>query len=242
MNENIEFLSQYSGDYLPTNTETLKVLSDISLTTLIGPAAVGKSSLVQEVIDLDSEITSSIGFTTRPMRVNENNELYNFVEHTEENIDTIKDQVINGELVQYSVHPTTGYVYGSRLDSYRSKYVLMDVSANSLQQMKRVPFNSLETVGVVCNSDAWLTRFLDRKVNMEDAKNRVIEGISSLELLLDLGGEVNWLDNSSLDIESTARYLIDFIKYENSLNYSDRKTGVQLLKCMKIELANWRSK
>lgn len=242
MNENIEFLSQYSSDYLPTNIDTLNALSAVSLTTLIGPAAVGKSSLIQEVIELDSDITSNIGFTTRPRRKNENNGLYNFIDHTKENVNSIKEQVINGELVQYSVHPTTGYIYGSTIESYKSKYVLMDVSANSLLQIKRIPFQFLETVGVVCNSDAWLARFLDRKVDMEDAKNRVIEGISSLEFLLDLGSEVNWLDNSSLDIETSSKILIDFIKYENSLNYLDRKIGEQLLKCMKIELANWRSK
>lgn len=229
----IESLKQHEAGYMPTDQETLLRLQNVELAVLIGPAAVGKSTLIDAATDLDEDFTRSVGFTTRPMRPGEPADQYDFMDHTQENLEKILEQVQNGKPVQFKIHPETGFVYGSELHSYASPYVLIDIMSSAVGEVRKLPFRSMNELSVVCEPSSWDARFMSRQSKPKEAKDRLAEGIASLEWSLDQGADMTWIDNSSEDVYEIAANVISIVRGEQEPDQGARTVGERLLAFMR---------
>lgn len=208
--------------YKPSQ-DVLDQLEKKDFIMIVGPTAMGKSTLMNKVAEIDDEFARVSGFTTRPKRDNDEAGLYTYIPHTNEGIQTILNEKQAGQLVQYAIFPTTGYVYGTRLKDYPGTYNLKDTLSNVAGSLAELPFHSTRIVGIVTTPDAWQRWLLARFTPGDpDFLKRIDEAIQSLEWLLSQPRElVAWVYNRPDDIETSAKELIAIAKEEKpaSIDY-----------------------
>ncbi len=198
---------------------------------LVGPSSVGKTTIMRAVVAADPEFYRSSGFTTRDLRDGEEPDTYRFLPNTPEQRNAIVKQFENGELIQFAIHPTTGYLYGTSLEDYSGKYNLLDVLSSEVANFRSLGFASCQTIMIVATPDDWQTRFASREFSDDENHKRILEGIASLTWGLDQGNGVRWVENKDDDIRDTVSHVIAIAK--NQLHENDeraRDIANQLLK------------
>lgn len=198
---------------------------------LVGPSSVGKTTIMRAVVASDPDFYRSSGFTTRPMRKGEEPDTYRFLEDTPDQRAKIVQQSLRGELLQFVVHPTTGYLYGTDLDDYKAKYNLLDVISSEVAGFHSRGFAACRTIMIVATPDDWQARFASRSFSADENAKRILEGIESLSWGLEQGNGVRWVENKEDDIAATVSHVIAIAK--NQLHENDeraRDTATQLLK------------
>jgi guanylate kinase len=211
-------------------------LREKSLVMCVGPVAIGKSYIMNKVIDIDSDFRRVPVFTTREARSDDEPGMFRAVEHNDKNVSRILDQIDAGEIVQYVVHPTTGRIYGSTPDDYPGNFNLLAMMSGVVKQLQNIPFKDNYIIGLAASPDTWIERLAIRYPSQTDEKaKRLGEATSSLSWLLgdEQVGIVKWVLNSTNEPEKTALSLIDIVKY----NKEDSKTAAndarQMLKLVK---------
>ncbi len=229
----VEELTVGADLYVPGSAVN-DALHDVTLVPIVAPTAVGKSTCIQYVIDHWPETSRADrcrSFTTRPHRDDEPEDQYRYFPHDETSLAYIANQARRNRLVQYAVHPSTGFIYGSEIGDYTAPYMLIDALSSAVTALRLLPVRSLFEISLVCEPDVWLERFRSRQSHPADARKRLTEGISSLEW--SLGQSVMaWVDNSG-EVAVTGAEIIGIVSNNHSPDPSNRKIGERLLATMR---------
>lgn len=206
-------------------------LSKKTLIPIVGPSSVGKTTIMRAVCEADSSFHRTVSFTTRPRRPDEAADTYKFLQNTEVQRRDILRQFEQGELIQFAIHPTTAFMYGTGLDEYNGTYNLLDILSNEIAGFQALGFAACRTIMLVTTPDEWQERFDSWHFSAEEAHKRVQEGIDSLQWGFAQEGSVRWLENRTGDMPSTVEHVIAIAK--NQLHENDeraRDVATQLLK------------
>lgn len=172
---------------------------------IVGPTSIGKSTLMNEVIRLDSRFARVRSFTTRPPR--ENDEPGHYIYFSDEELAQNNQ---NDALITDTVYPTTGFHYGTVADSYNGEFNLLDTLANSVDDYRALPFKRTITISLTANPSVWQSRLKQRFPNGgDDMKKRLQEAVLSTEWSLAQTNDHHWLLNSQGDSTATAQKLIE---------------------------------
>lgn len=209
-----EELGAMSATYETSDT-VQNILKSKELVPLIGPFAVGKTTLMRTVESFNSAFGRVRSFTTRTQRVGEEDTTYDFLPHDVETLSRIRDQALARELVQLIVHPKTGFVYGSTVESYHADYPMLDVMPTSLPGLEKLPFQQVRRTFVIAPPAAWKRRAQERLQDgdPDDLRKRLNEGVASLTWALDQGDDLAWVINGDTGVREVAVNLIRIVRY-----------------------------
>lgn len=229
----VDRIDQAARDYQP-GQHVLDSLRQVTMTAVIGPSAIGKNTIMNAAASFDSDFACVTGFTTRSRRPNEPEDTYRFLEHSADVLESILAQIENQELVQVTVHPTTGNVYGSALIDYAKPYMMLDTLPNAIQNLEALPFKALRKVVITAEPTTWAKRRQARDMDgpPEAAALRLHEGIANLRWSIEQGDDVVWLENGERSARETAQQFIDIVKYGNPGDQTVHSTGTKLLTYM----------
>jgi guanylate kinase len=179
------------------------LFTDKTLVMIVGPTAIGKSTLMNEAIRQDQAFSRVKSFTTRPPRSDDdpNHYFYFSSEDLSSRIDAKK-------IITDAVFPTTGFHYGTIAESFQNEYNLLDTLANSVDTYKALPFKRKITFSVTAPGNAWEQWFQKRyPVITDEARQRLAEAKLSLKWSL-RQPDMLWLVNELDDVSTTAHHLI----------------------------------
>lgn len=173
-------------------------LSQKNLAMVVAPTACGKSYLMQQVIACDSSCKRVVDITTRPPRADDPAGAFQYLPHDDRNVTTLLDRIAHQDLVQYAIHPTTDYFYGSDIAGYPGEYNFLEVLSSTVALMRRLPFRRTTVIGVAVEVAQWQQWFEARYgTSGDDRRKRLQEAIMSLSWLTDAthGSLVKWVQN-----------------------------------------------
>lgn len=185
-------------------------LSKKTLVMIVGPAAIGKSTLMNEIVRQKPESYGYVkSFTTRSRRPGETTH-YDFISRE-------KALSLNqsGKTITYLDHPTTHDLYGTTAASYTAPTNLLDTLSGSVEGYRKLPFARTVTISVTTPAAQWKQWFLARYPEPSDeALKRLAEAKQSITWSLQ-DQETLWLINDS-SIEHVAARCIDIINAEHT--------------------------
>jgi guanylate kinase len=228
--EKIDHAQHEEHRYWPVK-DVLQTLASKEFVMLVGPSAIGKSTLMNEVVKLDKEFARVKNMTTRPKRDNDEEGIYEYIPHTDQGLAQILEQIGNGKLVQYAVHPTTGFIYGTYPENYPGIYNMLDTQSQVASSLSQLPFRRTHIIGIVTDPDAWKKWFLDRnKKNTPEYEKRIDEAIQSLEwLTAQPANAITWIYNHPNDKAHSAKELIAAVKDTKMSDSELRDTALTML-------------
>ena len=213
------------------NERVKKILSTRSIVPIIGPTASGKSSLIEMVCSLDYNCSNVTSFTTRPHRRGEDAGNYRFLRHNQETINQITAAMLEKELVQIAVHPTTSYLYGSDPSDYSQEYNLVDMLASAMPTIRKLPFEKCIPIAVAIEPEDWQQWFVERvavEPNLADSVKRLAEAHASLEWSLH-DPDVKWVHNKKGKLKESAECIIDILCDDRPSDEHARNLGKAML-------------
>ena len=209
-------------------------LSKKTLIPIVGPSSVGKTTIMRAVCETDPSFHRTVSFTTRPPRHDEAPDTYRFLPNTDEQRRDIIKKFERGELIQFAIHPTTSFMYGTGIEEYKGTYNLLDVLSSEVSSFQALGFAACRTIMLVSSPEEWQQRFDSWQFGPEEAHKRIREGIDSLQWGIDQHGSVRWLENHTGKMPSTVEHVIAIA--HNELHENDdraKRTGLQLLRYLK---------
>ncbi len=221
--------------YMP-NKDVLRHLEPITMIPIIGPFAVGKSTVMQTIIEQEVDFGRVQSFTTRPQRSDEADSEYRFLDDSPGTLGTILSDINSGKLVQYAIHPTTSAIYGSDLRDYQKTYTMLDALSDSVPAMKALPFANIIGITLVSSPAEWGIRARSRiqQVGEIEAQKRLNEAIQGLSWSLDQGDKMIWVNNRKGNLSVTCDEIVGIVRGNFTPDPSSRKIGEQLLKRLKL--------
>jgi guanylate kinase len=225
MTKPLDVLRALEPNYQPS-PQTAEAIQDKELVAFIGAFAVGKTTLMRTIAAEHEGYTEVVSFTSRPPREGDDN--YRFMEHTEANIERLVGKARMGRLVNFAVHATTGFVYGTEPEDYRSRHCMLATTAKSYESDKNLPFAVVRPVVVVAQPEAWLDRISARSTSGQDRMARMREARLSLEWSLDQQC-VLYVNNTDSDISSTANRVVRALDGSDYTLRSERRTAEAML-------------
>ncbi|MDN5274295.1 MAG: hypothetical protein JWP06_196 [Candidatus Saccharibacteria bacterium] len=217
--------------YLPSE-DVARSLHDKVLVMLVGPVAIGKSFVIDQIIRTDPEFKPVPVFTTRDSRAGEDPELFRTQPHTDESLAEIFDAIDQKTLIQYTVHPTTGRIYGTVAGDYNAPYNLLATLSGAVEPRAKLPFAASHTVCLVARPEVWRL-WLNKRYpeNSAERTKRIEEAIICLRWALEDKPHVNisWVENNIQTPERTIEDIINIVKYNQQGDVSARKYAAQML-------------
>jgi len=187
----------------------MNVLADKTLAMIVGPTAIGKSTLMREVVRLDSRFSYVQTFTTRPPRTDEES---SYLHLSEAEAKSLKKQ---GKAMTWIEHPTTHFIYGTTAESFQTQYNLLDTLSGTVEMYRTLPFRTTTTVSLTAPTEQWRSQFLTRHPSeSDDALKRLEEAKISIEWSLAQTENHVWLNNPKGKLQHTAQRLIDIVTQE----------------------------
>jgi hypothetical protein len=201
-------------NYVPNQTVSSQ-LREKNLVMFVGPAAVGKSFLMNKIVERDIDFGRVSVFTSRDAREDDEPGMFRYLPHDDEHISQLLDKIDRGEVVQYAVHPTSGRIYGSEITDYAKPFNMLATLSGIVNSLRQLPFETTHVVGLAVDPDIWLQRFNSRPMAPDDRAKRLGEALGSLQWLLDLAHiqEVTWVNNSSSDESAAVQSVINAVKF-----------------------------
>jgi guanylate kinase len=164
-------------DYRP-NEAVLEKLRGIDFVAIIGPTAVGKTTLINALIGRHPSIQLIVTDVSRPPRPGERDGIdYHFRSRTE-----MLERIKRREYVNLAPS-LAGDLYASHPDSYPEKGVgIMAVWADAVPYFRTLPFASFTQVYVLPPRwETLLVRIAERRFTPDQLKGRLLEIIESLQ-------------------------------------------------------------
>lgn len=184
-----------------------RVIKDKTLIMIVAPAAMGKSHLISHAVQSDPRFAQTTSFTTRDPRSGDEGNMRT-VPRDNAHIGLLLDLIESGQVVNYTLFPTTGMLYGTDLGSYPGEINLMATLANSVDALRRTGFGSCVTVGLVAPPDTWQSWFTARFPAPSSEKTaRLKEALLSIDWLLQ-EPDVRWVVNRDGEIDTVTSDLI----------------------------------
>jgi energy-coupling factor transporter ATP-binding protein EcfA2 len=216
------------NSYRPSGA-VLETLAAKDFVMVVGPSAMGKSTLMNKVAELDGEFARVKNTTTRPKRDNDEPGLYEYIPHDDTGLRPLLDQMAAGRLVQYAIYPTTGFIYATHPESYPATYNMLDTQSQVVTNLAKLPFHKTHIIGLVTDPMAWQQWFLARNPKAsDDYTKRLDEAILSLEWLVGQS-TIRWIYNHPDNITAGAKELISVVKDNENTNQTYRKYAIELL-------------
>lgn len=173
-------------NYLP-NPGVSSEIASRSITCIVGPSAIGKSTIMRAIVESDPAFAVAGTLTTREPRSddNDNGKQYDYIPYTDEGLEGLTRRIEGGELVQYHVHDSTRHVYGTDVSHFPTRHSLLDATASSVTNMRRLPFGECITIGLVAPAEQW-GEWLNLRfpVGHKSRHARIIEAITSFTWML----------------------------------------------------------
>lgn len=185
------------------------------LVIFVGPAKVGKSSLMNEIVMQNNQFARVSGFTTRTPRPDDEPNIYRYFANPSESFEQIFAKAKAGELVQYALHPTTNNVYGTELVDYHGLYNCKDVLGHAVASFRALPCATSFTFSIVCDPDQWLKRLRSSYDDESDAdlQKRIAEAKINLSWSLQ-DKNTTWVDNSDGQLHAASKLIQGYCKNE----------------------------
>ena len=214
MQDYIQKLKSLESSYVP-NSAIESSLRSKNLVIFVGPAKVGKSSLMNKITEKYADFSRISGFTTRDPRSDDEPNMYRYFANSSESFGQLLQKAKAGELVQFALHPTTGNVYGTELVDYHGTYNCKDVLGHAVTSFRALPCAANYTFSIVCEPDQWLKRLSSSydDESDEDLKKRIAE--AKINLIWSLQDENTiWVDNSDGQLGSAEKLIHIYCKHE----------------------------
>jgi len=176
-------------------------LKTTTLVMLVAPSAMGKSTIMDAVLQLDPAITRVRGFTTRPPRPDDRPDQFYYL-----TTDELAAKRAAREIVSEVTSPTTGYSYGTLLESYQSSYCILETLANSVVDYRALPFGRTVTISLTAPCERWQAWFHARYLIIDDdARLRMQEAKLSTRWSLEQHTDHTWLVNDGTPLDAAQR-------------------------------------
>lgn len=141
----------------------LDKLQHISFVCFVGATCMGKTTLMDALVALDSsQYGKTRNFTTRPPRADDDPKRYYYFEHTDAGLAPVLKRIAQHENLQHNINPYTLTMYGSEIGDYPHTHNLGDIFSSSIDGFRQLGFGHLRIFSVVTNPDAWLARIEER--------------------------------------------------------------------------------
>lgn len=202
-------IAEGEKDYTP-NAAVQEQLSRVSFVGIIGPMAVGKSTVLERVCELDPRFHEVAGYTTRERRPDDHDKTFRaYLPHTTETLRDLYDKQNKGKFAQHTVHPFTKRVYASDAEDFGGEYNILPVLPQNVSQLKNLAFKQQTFASLVCFHAEWTSRFDARAKHMkpQDITQRLNEGIENLEYSLD-NPDTIWVLNRMDRVSAAAKAVI----------------------------------
>lgn len=187
----VKQLTDIANKYEPS-IEVLNKIRNKKLLCLIGASAVGKSSIMKELVD-NHGIPEVLSFVTRKQR--DENDRYHFIDKTPENLQVLIENAKHGDMVNLFVHSGTGDTYGTWPADYEKSPCVLGVTSASYEKIEDLPLMTTP-IAIVADPEIWRHRITERPdLTPEQIKIRAIEAEISLKWCLEKNG-VLFVNNS----------------------------------------------
>lgn len=205
-----------------SNDQVRSVLGRKVISMIIGPTAVGKSTIIHEMLSIKPEWSVAGTITTRRRR---NDDPDNYFTEAEgiTNQDLI-GRINSGDLINYSVHPG-GDIYAYSPDSFGTKYNLAPLTTPSIETMKTAGFERAETSFIYAKPEDW-EFFLKDRLSDPKIAARLEESATSLRYGLDNAKSLHIIENTigSEGLRKSAQKVIEitmgYAKIERDKDYN----------------------
>ncbi len=195
------------------NDEIVAQLRTKTLAMVVAPSACGKSFLTESVAARDTAFARVVDFTTRPQRADDPPGEFQYFTHDDANVSAILDTIHRQQVVQYMVHPTTGYLYWTEIRNYPATYNILETISNVVTVLRTLPFERTCVIGVAAEQAQWQQWFNARFPEGDGERlKRLQEAVTSLEWLTDAthANLIHWVTNDPAR-DGTAT-MIDIVK------------------------------
>lgn len=212
LQERFDRAAATQADYQPSEN-VRQIIKDKTLVMIVAPAAMGKSYVISRAISANPHFASAISFTTRDPRAGDEGNMRT-IPRDSEHIGILLDLIESGRVVNYTVFPTTGMLYGTDLSSYPGEVNLMPTLANSVETLRRTGFGKCITIGLIAPPETWIEWFNTRFPEPTAEKTaRLKEALLSIAWLLQ-DRSVRWLINRDGEGDTTARELVAIAEHD----------------------------
>lgn len=185
--------------------EVSQSLKDKTLVMVVGPSAIGKSTLMNEAVRQHRDFSYVRSFTTREKRTGEASH-YKFIGR-----EKALELQTGGQTVTYFEHPTTHDIYGTTVASFPNHYNLLDTLSGSVLGYRGLPFKRTVTISLTAPPEQWRQWFLSRYPEPSDEANkRLSEAVLSINWSLK-DQQTYWLNNPRDQVTETAKKLTHFV-------------------------------
>ncbi len=201
------------GTYRP-NHAIRNQLRDKTLVMIVGPAAIGKSFIMNRITDHGSDLCRAPVFTTRDARPDDDPGMFRTMPHNDATISAILDLIDTGHVVEYIVHPTSERIYGTTLSDFPCTFNLLPTLSNTVDHLRQLPFKQTYVIGLSTDPEAWKTWLIARYPRpSKERTRRLDEAISSLTWLLapEHQSYIYWVENTPNQPDITARAITAII-------------------------------
>ncbi|MBL8121216.1 hypothetical protein JNM87_00510 [Candidatus Saccharibacteria bacterium] len=178
-------------------------LTDVSFMAFVGASCVGKTTLMDALVDFDSKYGKTRNFTSRQPRPDDDPNRYYYYDHSDEGLRALLDRIAHHENLQYNINPFSYYVYGSEIEDYPHRHNMGDILYSSIDGFRQLGFGELRVFTVICNPSAWEQRFNERfPAGNPQRLSRLQEAAASLEWsLAQTSDDHTWVINIPSRIE-----------------------------------------
>lgn len=225
-------LKELQDVYMP-NQQVAAELQTKTLIMLVGPTCVGKTTIMQEVVQTDKHFAITGTFTTRERREDDHSKNYAYIPHNDQGIAQVYDMVKSGKAVQYALHPTSGRIYGSDISHYPKEFDMLDTLSAAVANIEQLPARKTVVIGVAVAPEHWRQWFGIRfPAGHPDRHKRLLEAIQSLQWLLDRPeGTMHWVVNAPNELAEAAQRIIAISTGVAEDDPTGHETAEALLKC-----------
>lgn len=203
-------------------------LATKTLVMIVGPTAIGKSTVMHEILALDDEFSYASSFTTRPKRTDE---VTTYRHITLEEASAINER---GAAYTYIKHPTTGIIYGTDDQSFSTAYTLLDTLSGTVSTYQSLPFKRTVRISLTADPADW-QQWLDMRfpTPSQDRTRRLLEAWQSIEWSLAQTHDHSWIINRPNHTSETAREIINLARGVGKHDRTVPKEAIGMLELVK---------
>ncbi len=212
--------------YEPSNS-TKQQIRDKALIALIGPSAIGKSTVAKEITRIGGDDFSEVYIaTTRPRRADDPAEYQTADEgFTASHAKTL---IHTGAVTNYAIHPS-GHIYVTRPESFPASYNILPLMPSVFTAAKQIGFKAVHAAYLVTSAEIFEKQLVAR-ANDPTLADRMSEGRSSLEWALEHTEELSFIENVHGDPGAAGAAIISLLKRPQAQDEKER--GTTLAKAM----------
>ena len=211
--------------------ENAALLQEKTLVMLVSPVAVGKSYAISRLIQADEEFKPVAVITTREARQDDDPALFRTVPHDDVHVGQILGAIKNGEMVNYTVHPTSGRIYGTFPSDYPGTFNVLPTLSGAVEQLRSAPFKRSVVISLSTDPETWKHRLNLRYPEASEERSKCLkEAVVSLKWMLhpDQSHTIFWADNPD-DPEAVVRSIIGIVKYNEKSDRAARENARRML-------------